>query len=444
VKRIQQKNWAEAGFTLIELLVSMVVFIIVMIIASEAFNRIVTKSSIYSKMEESNVEGVIGLEILRHDLGQAGFGLPWGWAKADTTFSPPRSLISESASINPATISYLESVGTPASTPTFNDSPSGIPRALVGSSVLGQFTSAYFGIKGSTLGRNKTSQRWTHIPYHNYSASPRESRPVVYSANSPQTGDDVIMITSHFNDSTLDHRLIVDPVTNTIFHQDFTASSMSNTFLPTDDLQTFMVYGIDTDPPRMPFNRSDYFIKIPSGVSATGDGNLPPFCGPRTGVLYKATVNHVGGGYNYIPLLDCVADMQVVLGWDTSTGGASGRIDTYSTLPNASGVVTVSPASSKDIVEGYMNSANTTDYSSAQKGQALREHLKVIKVYILAQDGKIDRDYARSNPVTSAKVGDLNVNGFTKTYFLTEAQKSYRWKLYRIVVRPKNLSSNQL
>ena len=44
-----------------------------------AFNTIITNSSKSSKIEESNIEGMIGLEMMRHDLEQMGFGLPWGF-----------------------------------------------------------------------------------------------------------------------------------------------------------------------------------------------------------------------------------------------------------------------------------------------------------------------------------------------------------------------------
>ncbi len=34
-----------------------------------------------------------------------------------------------------------------------------------------------------------------------------------------------------------------------------------------------------------------------------------------TGILYKGTVNHADGLLTELPLLDCVADMQVIFGW---------------------------------------------------------------------------------------------------------------------------------
>ena len=67
----------------------------------------------YSKMEETNIEGVIGLEMLRHDLAQMGYGLPWGFSKLGTG-----DLVS-------STISYNESADSIGS--NFNDASGGVP-----------------------------------------------------------------------------------------------------------------------------------------------------------------------------------------------------------------------------------------------------------------------------------------------------------------------------
>jgi prepilin-type N-terminal cleavage/methylation domain-containing protein len=420
VKYALQKKISQNGFTLLEVIIAMSLFIIVLVIASNAFNRIVTQSSIYSKMEETNIEGVVGLEIMRHDLGQMGFGLPWGFSQGNAT--PPTDLVD-------STITYSESVDTLGS--SLNDAPNGVPRALASFAAIGAFSSDYISLKGTTLGSSEASQRWTYIPFHNYSATPRESRPVSFSSNNPQASDRVIFINSNVNDITnKDHRLIVYPSNPTKFSASFSTdhNGIDSSYLPINDLNTSMVYGIDSNgsvDAGMPFNRADYFIKT---------GNAPPFCEQNTtGVLYKATVNQGGGGYTYIPLLDCVADMQVVLGWDTSDGGLVGAVDAYSSLPKQSdGTVTATPSGASGSIQGWLTNA-----------QGIREHLKVVKVYILAQEGKRDTSY--KSPITNITVGDLSANGFrTKAdYVLSTAQQQYRWKLYRIVVSPRNLVSNQ-
>lgn len=436
----QNRVSLKSGFTLIEVLVTMVLFMTVLIIASNAFNLIVAKSSATSKMEESNIEGVIGLEIMRHDLAQMGFGLPWGFSMKNA--ATPADLIDSDITYSEATNALglqLNDSSATNSNPTSSSLISKVPRALVGFSGFGNYTSDYFAIKGTTVGRSKSSQRWTYIPFHNYSASPaRGSVPVTTGTSSPVSGDQVVFVNSNVNDLTnKDHRLIVENGNPTSFSTSYSSAfnGINSNFLPLDDLNTYMVYGVDDSVLRMPFNRTDFFI------GNTID-TIPPFCAPRTGILYRAAVNHgtgsTGGSYNYLPLLDCVADMQVVLGWDISDDGRAGEVNAYSTLPKkADGTVSATPADVSSTIQGWLTNAKT-----------LREHLKVIKVYILAQEGKYDRTYTA--PSTSIRVGpsasDMQENNGlspVKVYTLTEAQTHYRWKLYRIVVRPKNLYSNQ-
>lgn len=419
------------GFTLIEVLVTMVLFLTVLIIASNAFNLIVSKASSTSKMEESNIEGVIGLEVMRHDLAQMGFGLPWGFSKKNSV--TPADLVDSSISYSEATHALGAELNDSSATNSNPDSSSPyskVPRALVGFAGFGNYTTDYLAIKGTAVGRTKSAQRWTYIPFHNYSASPWESRPVTMSSSSPQSGDRVIFINSNVNDiANKDHRLIVDPANTGEFSVNY--SSIVSWYLPLDDTSTYMVYGVDDSTLRMPFNRTDFFVGTSTGV-------IPPFCAPRTGVLYKGTINQSDGAYNYLPLLDCVADMQVVLGWDVSDDGRAGEVNAYSTLPKKSdGSLSATPADASVAIKEWFKSA-----------KGLREHLKVIKIYILAQEGKYDRAYTA--PSTSIRVGpslsDIQENNGlspVKTYVLTEPQTHYRWKLYRIVVRPKNLYSNQ-
>jgi hypothetical protein len=188
----------------------------------------------------------------------------------------------------------------------------------------------------------------------------------------------------------------------------------------------------------MPFNRADFFIKVPD---ASTKGILPATCEPSgTGVLYKAIVNHSDGSYTYIPLLNCVADMQVVLGWDTSNEGKANNVNAYSSVADSSGAVTASPSAAKSDIETWLKSP-----------KGLREHLKIIKVYVLAQEGKRDRSY--TYPQASIIVGkdcraaestDIDCgSSFTKNYVFTPEQRRYRWKVYRIIARPRNMISNQ-
>lgn len=416
------------GFTLVELLVTMVVFIIVLVIAAQTFNTIIQQSSKFSKMEESNIEGVVGLEVLRHDIEQTGFGLFWGFLPSHTvTFSEA----DDSANWSTDSTNYAK----------FNDE-SKVPRALVGFNSFSNFNSDFLGIKATTVGLSTASQRWTYIQYHNYSTSTGlESRPVTQLNYNLQAGDKVIAIRNNFNDSD-DDRLLLD--SSGSFYFNYNANGyIHDDFLPSEPsgLQMHMVYGIKTPgtpvvAPRMPFNRSDFFVSVP------GTG-IPASCAPNTGILYKATINHEDGKYTSIPLLDCVANMQVVLGWtlNEGEGKAQDSIHLYSSMPATDYSVTAMSAPGVKISDWSETLDNIKKW--LQDPKMLREHLKMIKVYVLAQEGRRDRGY--TYPAASIVVGDAD-NGetsLTNTYTFSSDQRQYRWKLYRIIVRPKNLVSNQ-
>jgi hypothetical protein len=415
-----------AGFTLVELIITMAVFMVVIAIAAQTFDNILSNSIRYSKSEESNIEGVIGLEVLRHDLEQMGFGLPWLFKTSST-------------------ISYNESVDTRGK--EFNDATTGVPRAFAGREGFGEYGSDFFAVKASTVGVSKPSQRWTYIPFHNFStATGRESRPVAYPSLNLQTNDKVIAVRSNFNIESEDH-VLIDSSGSFSFAYD-TAGGIAAGFLPVTDQETHLIYGIANagETPRMPFNRADYFVNY----SSLGTPRPPSFCAEKTGVLYKATIKHSDGTYSYMPLLDCVADMQVVLGWDTSEKGRANSVDAYSSMPAADGTVTASgPAGAASMIKDWL--VGVSGDPPGQIPRNIREHLKVIKVYILAQEGRRDRNY--TSPTTTFVVGkdcrsadanDIDCGlSLTRQYTLSAEQQHFRWKLYRLVVRPKNLVSNQ-
>ena len=387
------------GFTLVEVIVVMALFLSVAMIAAQAFKNITTLAAKYSKSEESNIEGIIGLELLRHDLEQMGFGLFWDFLPG-------------------AAITYGESADADSST---NDAPGNVPRACVTLNNSAAFSSDLIGVKGTTVGSTRASQRWTYVPFHNISSSPTwSSRPIRWPSGNLASGDRVIVIRHNFNDPTDDH-LLVD-TTGTDYATLTTGSAPSNSYLPVKDEELSMVYGVEQSSTtlRMPFNRVDFSITT---------GNVPPFCAERTGVLSKGMVSHTDNGhYSYTPLMDCVADMQVVLGWDVSDGGRAKSISAYS---NADGSVVSGAASTADL-QGWRASP-----------QGIREHLKMVKIYILAQEGRKDPGY--SYPATTMVVGNagLGETSLTSIYTFTTAQLQYHWRLYRVIVRPKNLVNNQ-
>ena len=386
---LRHSHIKQDGFTLIEMVIVMAIFIVVIIIAANAFNTVLTRTKVVSKSEESNIEGVVGLEMFRHDLEQAGFGL-----FTETDIPLP---------------GYAEAANTPAA--DYNDdSPGELPRAVVagdnlspGDSIVLSGTD-YLVIKATTVGRTQVSQKWTYI--NGVGASK------IWGANDFTTDDYVIAVRQNYKNGELRRKLIYNLGTG-VFAVTYkeNGSSYPDPFSPPSEAVQYFYYGIDDGQPRAPFNRTDYLVKRTSGT--------PENCAPGAGVLYKATMNHIGGAMNNVPILDCVADMQVVFGWNTGDPAGS-DVDTYTNADMTTVSTTLPWTPSLD---------DPTD---------IRKHLKLIKIYILAQDGGYDKNF--TNPNALVDVGVSGETSLTKQLNLSSTNyQNYRWKLYRIVVKPKNL-----
>lgn len=400
------------GFTLVEMLVTMAVFIVVIAIAGNSFNAILGHTSKLFRSEESNIEGMVGLEIMRHDIQQAGFGL----------FTEPM------------TVNYNEAAAAPAS--AYNDSPTNVPRPLVLGNNIAAVTDTsdtaslkydllagtdYLAIKAANVGRNRVSQKWTYLHYTSNDVYPNTWRS---AAENFSNNDRVVLLRRQMSASS--QTVTVQPDRNGDYYHAYSNSAFSH--LTSSGSSMFTVYGLDSSPttPRMPFNRSDYFVSRPQDSS-----QVPPVCAPNSGILYKTTVNQSDGKLNYVPILDCVADMQIVLGWDIN---GDSMIDTYS---NADGSQVSGTGTTAQVQTAIAQSAN----NSSTIIPNLRNSLKIVKVYILAQQGRLDPGYTSTSPIT---VGDLNESSLTRNFDVAAAGwLNYHWKLYRIVARPKNLPANQ-
>lgn len=396
----------QRGFTLVEMIVVMAVFITVLMISASAFNTILVQASKLFRSEESNIEGVVGLEIMRHDLQQSGYGL----------FSEPTTYANEAASAPAA---------------DYNDAPDKVPRPIVaGNDLVGKVSgtntildgSDYLAIKGTTVGREKTAQKWTFLNFSSGVVTPKKWASDAENLTSSPS-EKVVLIQKQFG-TPLRSTLVRDPSDD--FY--YAYSDIGFKHLSSASAGIYTVYGVDkANTLRFPFNRSDYFVARPASTST-----IPAFCAPNTGMLYKATVNHDGGGVTHIPILDCVLDMQVVLGWDLNSDGL---IDTWS---NADGSVSNGLGTYTDV----QNALGTINNNSLTTLPNIRNNLKMVKVYILAQNGKRDAGYTTTLPLAVSDAAEASLTrpaGFP----LAGDQLNYRWKLYRIVVRPKNLLSNQ-
>lgn len=411
----------RSGFTLIELLITMGLVIGVIFITTSAFNTILKQSANITSSEESNIEGVVGLEMFRHDLQQTGFGLP--------------------AAYNNPGIIYNEATSSPASLLNDDSASPAVPRAIVTIDAISGATDStsetsnphnildgtdYLAIKATTVGRSKASQKWTYVSY----SSNGGKKPNVWpnSVDNLKNGDRVIVVSRTFSkDGAVNNQMVFPAASPQTYWASNATTIMNSDFNPTDSNQINYIYGVDDGDLGMPFNRADYFVARPTITT-----QIPTVCAPGTGILYKANVNHNGGALTYMPILDCVADMQVVLGWEDPVG---------------SGVITESAASgatTPTAVAAWMASP-----------EEIKNRLKFVKVYVMVQDGRKDTNFENKNTlgpgsIYSVVVGEpgpspaSNVS-ITKAYSLADLNakgwQNYKWKVYRIIVRPKNLTN---
>ncbi|GBD99930.1 hypothetical protein BMS3Abin07_01977 [bacterium BMS3Abin07] len=391
----------QDGFTLVELMIAMAIFVFAIAATSQIFTGLLTQFKQQTKIAETNIEGVIGLEILRRDIEMAGFGLPFD--------------------LNGAT--YTEAVNDPNTNQNetgYNDAGTNPPRALVSGDGQGAGNSDVLVIKATNVAINNAAERWTYVSEKNgvYTI------PVWRDVNGTILSGENLRKNS--SDSIHTDRVIaVQPVLGSrrrvlvssggIFFTQFNPSNadppvIGSKFQPVvDSLETYMIYGVIVDvDPRMPFNRADYYVRVPL--------TPPARCAPGTGVLYKGVVVNKkgvsGGNLTEYPLLNCVADMQVVYRLDTT---ADGNIDT------------------------------STGNIAALTAKQVRDQVKEVRVFMLVHEGQRDATFRFNNFIppptvcaTCIRVGDatggrdFDVSGITNYL-------NYRWKVYTMIVDPENL-----
>lgn len=365
---------SESGFTLIEMLISIAIVTFVLAAASAFFIMSVRQYKVQTKIVESNIEGVIGLEMLRRDLDGLGFGLPWN---------------------NLPSYSERNTASIPSALANLNDSSNVAPRAVMSAnnppSSVTVNGSDYLVIKSATVGMGDPAGKWTTLIQ---SGTTRDWTP---SAENLTSNDYVIVLSIGSVDS--DRRSLVNPSSPYALFSPVLPSA----YRPVEPYSANIVYGIGSELPVRPFNRAEYYI---ANAASDPPVTVPRWCAPNTGVLVKAVVKHDANGTipdnNVFPLLDCVADMQVVFGRDT----------------NADGVVEIW---SDDI---------STGFSAAD----IRAQVIEVRTSILAHDGVRDDTYTHST--SSIYVG---LPGAGRDFSIG-SNTNYRWKLYNIVTKPRSLA----
>jgi prepilin-type N-terminal cleavage/methylation domain-containing protein len=426
----------QDGFSLVELLVALVIFSFVIAAATGMFIPLVYQFKQQSKIAETNIEGIVGLEILRADLEHAGFGLPWYFPD-----DPANAFTYTEATVAPA------NSGT--STITYNDSPNTFPpRPVVAGDNLSLATtvngntgitgivhgtdagSDYLVIKATGVSGTITAQKWTYITNEN------EPKPRTLGSSSydlTPTQDRVIVIKPKVSDTRL-RELVMDGST---FFTTYSATAFPANFSPARPAETYLIYGVDPSDLTRPFNRADYYVGYPAA--------LPQRCAVGTGILYKAVLQADGTfpAVRTTQLLDCVADMQVVLGFDMDLDGIIG---TYSnadgtTVADAGNITGQNEGKSSGEVQNILRShSDLADYRSC---------LQEVRVYILAHEGQKDPNYTYPN--SNVIIGPTKPDDPASLYLTKQVGRAfdftksgiadwqnYRWKLYTVVVKLRN------
>jgi hypothetical protein len=291
-----------------------------------------------------------------------------------------------------------------------NDVPNNVPRAVVSEDASASSLNAsdYLTIKALNVTLNDSSQKWGWL-----------GRDVSHFAAVQSLSDDDFDGTGVDADRVIVIRPQVSPGENRRLVLDGTnyfakpTSADLTPFAPPEtpndpNGERYLIYGLVGDlDPRRPFNRTDYYIN---------NADVPAQCAPGTGSLVKATLNHGDDNFTILPIVDCVADFQVVYYRDTNGDGG------WDTRADANGL-------------------------NGLTAQQIREQVKSIRCYVLTHEGGVDATY--THPNANINVGQVDTDGVTliagagRTFDLNAnigaTWANYRWKVYSLAVTPKNL-----
>ncbi|WP_328745423.1 PilW family protein [Geomonas anaerohicana] len=412
----------DKGFTLVEMVVAMAIFLFVILAANQAFQSVVASSTQQTKSLASNIDGIVGLELLRYDVEHAGYGLPWRFqsytgaisfrnlgGSANVEAEVANEALAkgmDSASLNAVQSANIKAIDAGTCGKEVNGSDAtnvgGGPDYLVLRSVLAPLN----------RGAGDASRKWSYL---NYSSSGGSNHSYLRKWNNAEdlgANDRATAILSTFTSSGSEEKvLLMNGLDFEVRVGTNGALPAGDPFKPNDRSEVVVAYGIANSANagsalRMPYHRTDYYLFRPAV--------MPQTCNPGTGILYKAVVDQATGRFGtQYPLLNCVADLQVEFEYDAKDDG------------NIS----------------YLSGATLASLRAAE----IRDHLKIVRVYLLVQEGK--RDDSFNYPGDSIQVGDRarpttsgrTLSAADMASLFTADWRKYRWKLYTIVTRPKNL-----
>ncbi len=420
---IMGKITEDRGFTLVELVVVMAIFIVVIIITSYAFDNILKKSGQQGKIAQSGIEGRVGLEMMRSDIGKAGYGLFWELPEnSGSTIIPDYTTEVDGSPVTGLGVDATD----------FNDDPTNtnedkkIPRAIVSGSSTSTSID-YLVVKGTALGMGPSSKRWNFVNYisdptGNYGILQRRGPNGTWDpATHLMPADRVITIKSTFDansDGEENRVLVVDTGNdNEFFYAVPTTTSpnepvidSSSAFRPSGPSQRLVAYGVSDADLRMPYNRVDFYVD-------KNTASKPASCSSGTGVLYKAVANHLNpGGFTRYPLLNCVGDMQAVFYGENN------------------GTLLQIPGENMAVLTA----------------KQIRDQIKSVQVFFLIQEGKKDPSF--TFPADTICVAPKMSDGITcdtadgRLWTKTQMAmtfgndwRNYRWKVVNLDVTLKNL-----
>lgn len=378
------------GFTLIELMLVMAISLFVLYAASRTLTSLITQFKQQSKISETNIESTIGLELLRRDLLSLSFGIPEGILNT-AAVTTKYDRVDWSPLVNYAEMDI-------AKAKTLNDAVDAAvkrpPRPIIATPTAFSFNgSDYFVIKNAIVARNFVSGKWHTLDRNNEKNTWIDAQK---DEEDLRDNDRVIVITHRDKEN---RGLIIDGAN---FFTTFNPDAATAAYAPVEETEDVrFIYGIGDGNLRAPFNRADYYITdgIDPYASAT---TVPVRCADGTGVLVKAVMDHADGDFDLdadgesdeIPLMDCVADVQVVYMW----GGALADGETM----------------------------------ASQSAKAVTENLQLVRIYVLSHEGQKDMDFTYPN--STIRVGDAAGHGRDFDFAaqgITDWEH-YRWKVYSI------------
>jgi prepilin-type N-terminal cleavage/methylation domain-containing protein len=394
----------QNGFTLLEVLIAIAILGIIMAMNSTLLQEMIAGTRQQGSLVASQFETALGLEVFRNDLGNAGYGLP------EAFLTNPAGTVTPTYPV----ACYSEPAGhgtNPVAVAAFNDCPNP-PRAVVHSDNVGSANgylenSDYLVIRSPAVGMNKAAGKWTYIN------SDTTDYVHIWNDNSldMETGDYMVIVRARATTQDTAQLVInTDSLSPPFFQATYNGSELNTNENQTPGFRPpspptgdrYLAYGVeDNTQPIRPFNRADYYVRrVTTGANATGTS-----CAPGTGTLFKAVANHGNNGFTTYPVMDCVANLQVVFRVDTNGDGIPD-----STVTDISGLTAIQ----------------------------LKEQVKEIQIYMLAHEGTLDRAY-RHNGSGTILVGPTSALG--RDVDLPTLSGSnwnrYRWKTYTLFVKPR-------